>query len=319
LCPLGLEPQVAMNAEGDAVVAWHGREFHNGFTGDKGAFATVRPAGGAFGPATQLEGFVDGSNQVIPAFNVRAAIDAAGNALLAWKSEPEGHDVQIVARSLSAAGKLGKYKVIRPVTNESFTGPEIAMDGRGNAIAVWFDSAVHASTSSRPAKGVWSDEILAEGQFGDHHNLTVAMDANATNRKGKPVAGNAIVAWLRTVTDSPGGANVEASIRPKERGEFSQPQVLHHEIAQSGLSLQDVQAAIAGGDAVVAWTLDQGTIQAVTGSSLGTFGKVETPSPKGQQSVSSDVAIDADGNAIVVWQNNTPTGHIQGADSPAGP
>jgi hypothetical protein len=77
-----------------------------------------------------------------------------------------------------------------------------------------------------------------------------------------------------------------------------------------------VQAAIAGDDTVTSWTLNQGTIQAITGSRLlRKLGQVETLSPDGQQSVSSDVAIDADGNAIVVWQNNTPTDHIQAADN----
>jgi hypothetical protein len=31
--------------------------------------------------------------------------------------------------------------------------------------------------------------------------------------------------------------------------------------------------------------------------------------------VSSDVAIDADGNAFVVWQNNAPPAHIEAADN----
>jgi hypothetical protein len=196
------------------------------------------------------------------------------------------------------------------------------MDGPGNAIVVWFDATLPVSAvreRSRSAAGVWKrppKKPLAEGRFTDQQGLTVAMDANATDGQGNPLAGNAIVAWLRLTAAGVPPTTVEARVRPAGK-DFRRAKPLP---AEPG-SLEQVRAAIAGGNTVVAWTnrgMDGGTIQVVTGSSLTNFEPAENISPSGQAfQQSADVAIDADGNAIVVWENASKpfNGLIQGADN----
>jgi hypothetical protein len=184
------------------------------------------------------------------------------------------------------------------------------MDGIGNAIVVWCDPA-GVYERSRSATGVWArTKTLATGGM---EEATVAMDTNAINRKGKPVAGNAIVAWVGG--DPFVGA---ARIRPAG-GKFGRAKVFSD---GADFSTSLVHAAIAGDNVVVSWTIDgipplgPALVQALTASTTGPFKRIKDLSPP-TNSTLPDAAIDASGNAIVVWQNGS-SNDIEGADSPAG-
>jgi hypothetical protein len=223
--------------------------------------------------------------------------------LVVWHSFPAGPQ-QILARTPA----LEPPKVITSYSSGQ-SPAELAMDGAGNAIVVWSGSdGVFAR--SRSADGKWErTQTLATGGMGES---TVAMDANATDAQGSAVAGSAIVAWV--------GGNPfvgAARIRPAG-GKFKKARVFSD---GADFSTRQVQAAIAGDNVALSWTilgippLGAPVVQAVTGSTTGSLKRLQDLS---SNAAAADVAVDPAGNAIVVWQDQA-NAHIQGADSPAAP
>jgi hypothetical protein len=307
-CEFGDNPQVAMNAAGAAVIAYDGAIAPNSDPFPHAlnlAEIAVSPGGGGFS-------FPEAVNivrsQTIGARDTRAAIDASGNVLVVWHSFPDTGPQQILARTLA----LEPPKVITSYSSGQ-SPAQLAMDGAGNAIVVWSGPS-GVFERSRSAAGVWErTKTLATGGMGES---TVAIDANATDAQGNAVAGNAVVAW---VGGNPfvGAARIRAA-----GGKFGRAKVFSD---GADFSTRHVQAAIAGDNVVVSWTilgippLGPAVVQAVTGSTTGSFKRLQNLSPDGQTSEFPDAAIDPAGNATVVWQNSTKGSHVQGADSLAKP
>jgi hypothetical protein len=115
----GSEPQVAVDASGNAVALW--RAANNTIQ------AASRASGGAFG-AAQL-----GISAPI-ATAPRVVLDSGGNAVAIWlRSDGEGSRIEAVARPLG--GQFGAVKTLS--AQFSALDPALSIDGLGNALAVW--------------------------------------------------------------------------------------------------------------------------------------------------------------------------------------
>jgi hypothetical protein len=177
----GSDPQVAMNAPGDAVIAWSTDHERGSIdrqarvrsrTGSLGAVHHLRV--GNVNNATAIAGdasaFFAGSDDLDPespilvralsrsdrlsplrvlqrsndhTVKVDIAADDRGKALLVWRRYTGGRS-RVVARSLSGAGNLGRLAGISPARSDA-RRPRVAMTPDGHTVIAWVaDSATNA-------------------------------------------------------------------------------------------------------------------------------------------------------------------------------
>jgi hypothetical protein len=115
-------PQIASDADGDAVAVW-------GFRGYRIQARTISSAG-VLGPIEVLSD-PDGTPTVLP----EVASDGNGGAIAVWLGH-DGSHYRIQARTISAASTLGPIQTLSPAGKDA-SAPEIAVDADGDAIAVW--------------------------------------------------------------------------------------------------------------------------------------------------------------------------------------
>jgi hypothetical protein len=116
-------PDIATDARGDATVAW---DFYGG--GGTGIQARQISPGGALGP---LQTLLDSHGVAFPP---HVGTDAAGNATVVWSISRTSGPSPVQARQISAAGALGPLQTITSAEGQE---PEIAVNGEGDAFAVW--------------------------------------------------------------------------------------------------------------------------------------------------------------------------------------
>jgi hypothetical protein len=115
----GNEPQVAVDANGNAVSIW--RAANNTIQ------AASRASGAGFG-AAQL------GISAPTAAGPRVVLDSAGNAVSVWRrTDGEGSRIESAIRPLG--GQFGAVKTLSAQFNT--LDPALSMDGLGNALAVW--------------------------------------------------------------------------------------------------------------------------------------------------------------------------------------
>ena len=146
---------VALDPGGSAFVAWidyaHGPSFVQG---------TVRPAGGAWQPPVRIS--TTGETASAPAI----AVDAHARAIVLWEDANHGHDI-VRSASRPQDGPWGPpTDLSSPAVTESdmeipnvpYVPPDLAMDPRGDAVAIWDRSNGRddvIQSALRPAGGRW--------------------------------------------------------------------------------------------------------------------------------------------------------------------
>ena len=124
-----LEPEVAMDAAGDALAIWTRYDGANGIIQ-----AAERPAGGggAWSGAQDLS--APGRTAVEP----QIAIDPAGNAVAVWRRYADVARQQAIVQAARrpAGGAWEAPQDLSPVEQEAF-GPQVAVDAAGNVVATW--------------------------------------------------------------------------------------------------------------------------------------------------------------------------------------
>ena len=306
---LGFEPQVAIDDSGNAIAVWQ-------YYGDcenphpyppshcSQIQASVRLAGsGVWGPAETLDRGVSrwpaGDAYFVNAPGIAA--DGSGNAIAVWSRSDGHHDSRVQASVRPAS--TGVWST--PQTLARGGAPRVAFDGSGNATVVWqrYDGShagVQASVLSA-STGAWSTpETLSEaGQ--NAYSPQIAVDRS----------GNATAIWTR----SDGSHNrVQAAVRPAG-GVWGTPETL----SAADQDAHYPQVAVAGsGNAIVVWERYEGSNEhepgtsayraqaSVRSASTGTWSTPETLSDERDiyahpREGASQVAIDEDGNATVVW------------------
>ena len=210
-------PSLAVNAAGDAVVAWtlagpDGRvvqaTLRRGPAGPWSALVDLSAPGAeldlsvaidAAGDASVVwtRGSVEGAfrpaggSWVGPAAlssplpgrgHPDVGLDAAGNAVAVWR----GRDgVQSAARSRATGAWTTPTTIGVPTTDQ----PQVDVDGVGNAVAVWADPHGAMQNALRPA---------ATGRWLPASRLSPAGAVTADARMASNAGVSALVAWLRT-------------------------------------------------------------------------------------------------------------------------
>jgi len=177
--------------------------------------------------------------------------------------------------------------------------PQVAMDKNGNAIIVWsqgdyplmkiFKSEYRSGSWTHPAS--LSDNISPDGQ--DAGNLVVAMGDN----------GNAIIVWQQS-----DGVNSQIFKSEYRNGVWHHPANLSENISPDGQNALAAQVAMDNnGNAIIVWS--QGEFPSMklfkseyrSGSWTHPANISDYISPGGPNATSPAVAMDDNGNAIIVW------------------
>jgi hypothetical protein len=115
------EPQVAVNANGDAIVAWRnqsGEIWARPFT--QGEWGAPAPIGlGGYSP--------------------HVALDPAGNALVVWRDERAGGGAIFAARYTVANGWVGERQISQTMGTQ-IGHPAVFIDNEGAGFALWMQS-----------------------------------------------------------------------------------------------------------------------------------------------------------------------------------
>jgi hypothetical protein len=274
--PGSLHPSLAVDAQGDAMVTWNRGEGPGGGPVQE----AVRPAGGAWqAPVDVTQGSEWGNFSQV-------AFGKQGDALAVW----QGDGLQSAFRP---AG--GPWQPPSIVGSGLVAGSDFAVDGRGDAVAVWdswtegFLSHRVVQAAYRPAGGEWRTPVdLSEEPHGEDwrwepYEPQVAIDEQ----------GDAVVVWTR-------GEGETQSAFKSSGGAWQAPV----DISSPGTSDGDAQVAFDGlGDAVAVWG-DGVTIQSALKPAGGSWQSPDDLAGEVGAYNSPQVAFDGLGDALVVWGNN---------------
>jgi hypothetical protein len=229
------------------------------------------------------------------------AVDWEGNNTVVWK---QGEVVMSSFRTFLAS--WGEPIPLSP--GESFT-PETAMDGRGDATAVWMHNDVSdyvVESAYRPEQGEWEEAELVSEPGEEGGNPQVAVDGQ----------GDSLVVWRG---EDEGEEFVRAAYRPAG-GSWSEPV----DVSAPGDHVQSLQAAVdPEGNAIVTWSgnrYSEGEYDTVRAAYRPVGGEWEEPvdlSETGGNGFPSDVVFDQSGNAAIVWERwDGVTNLVQAAYKP---
>ncbi len=271
-------PQVAVDADGDAIVVWTQLEGH------VVAHARRISAAGALGPVLDLSGDGDAAAPQV-------AVDADGDAIAAWYRSNVG-TLRVFGRAIPVTGLPGPVLRLSSAAAGA-SQPQVDVTPSGEGYAAW----VGSDGANSRAQG---RTISTAGTLGPVRNLS-AGGRNATPPTvGVDDFGRAYAAWTRS-----DGTNTIAQGRS-----VTQAGVLGTIETLSAAGQNAVLADVAvgpGGNGIVTWTRSDGTftrIQARTVSTAGGVSPVQTLSAPGHGATVPQVAGGDGGGGVVVWQRH---------------
>ena len=294
------DPAVAMNADGDFVVAWRGED------GDYSGIKARRFDGAGIpqGAEFQVNSYTT-DRQLYPA----VAMDAVGNFTVAWQNAFNFQNIR-AQRFDNAGGPLGaEFEVSSGSTPSVSPRPHVAMDADGDFVIVWHDVPVGGSrilAQRFDAGGTPLDVPSNVSSAGSYP--AVAMDAD----------GGFIVAWEDFPSLSTG-----FQVFARRFDSAGMPVGTSFQVSTVDGAFKPAAAFDVDGDFALVWETFGGIqIQRfdADGSPLGTQFKVNSQTHGGHPAVAM-----ADDTIFVVWEAGDSTGSdsdsnsIQGAFRPGQP
>lgn len=284
--------QVAVNAAGDAVAVW---QVQDSF-GDWRVQAAHRRSGGHWSTYQTLSAAGESGE------DPHVAIDDAGNAVAIWERAD-----RIQAARMTAAGSWSA-PVRVSATGTFNTYPKVAVDGHGVTTALWATttgSDYRIQVAHRTSSGAWSapQNVTPIG-------LTLSQVQLATNR-----AGTVVATWLRyngtkyvtQVARRPAGGSWSAIKTLTEQGEYGDEP--HVAVDRSGTAT----AVWVASDGIDHW------IVAARQTAGGSWSAQHLLSDNGAPADQPQLAVDAAGDAFVVWRRSDGSNdRIQEATRAAG-
>lgn len=293
---------MVLDSAGNATAAWHRWNGENLMV--ESAF---RPAGGGWGGPVVLseedegDGGLGASNGSSP----QIAVDADGDVHVVWERYAGTNKLLIQATTRPAGGTWQDPVDIGEVKTMAAPEPWIAVDAAGDATAVWKNQQVIES-AYRPAGGSWQ----APAPISATESFTPEAAVNAE--------GDATAVWMHF-----DGSDyvVQSAYRPAG-GSWGAPALVSAPGEEGG----NPHIALDGsGNAMVVWRGEGEGGEAVRAAYKAAGGGWQDPvdvSIPGEEAQFPHVALDADGDALVLWGGSTGElgAHaiVQAAYRPAG-
>ncbi|MEL6769686.1 MAG: T9SS type A sorting domain-containing protein [Bacteroidota bacterium] len=301
-------PSMAVDTDGDFVVAWTSRNQD----GDGNSIYAQRFAsdGSAQGSEFRVNTFTTG-NQSAPS----VAVDGKGDFVVAWASRDQDGDAYgVYAQRYAADGvpQNEEFQVNTSTAGDQF-GPSVAADTNGDFVVAW-----QSSGQDGDEFGIFAQRYAADGtpqgnEFqvntfttGDQFGTSVAIDGD----------GDFVIVWQSQ--DQDGDNDGVYARRYAADGSARDPEFCVNTFTTGRQDLVAV-AMDTEGNFVATWTSrDQGGdvddifAQSYTANGLvqGKEFRVNTFTTNRQRN--SSVAVDEDGNFVVVWQSFGQDGDTDG-------
>lgn len=237
-----LTPKIVMDGEGNGLAVWT-RRIGSGNQSELHVWASRYTQAGGWGAALRLDSTLAGESVYEP----MVAMDAAGNALVAWTTYVQGNYQLWLRRYVAGTG----WQV--PVLHAADTSPDlfpIAMDTAGNALLAWTknENGQYSIKAQRleAATDTWSAVATRE---------TGADDRPYGFQAGMNASGNAILTWQQEAVVQVGGVltmHAWQSLYWGESNSLSAPARL-----SDGTSRADSPPLLTvtpAGDAMAAWS-----------------------------------------------------------------
>jgi plastocyanin len=328
------EPQIAVDPAGEAIAAWVRSNGSNDIVQ-----AAIKPPGEGWGKPVNLSGAGAEASQP------QVAVDAAGDATVVWlRFNGSNHIVQTAA--MPAGERWGKPVDLSEAGQEA-ARPEIAVDGGGDAVAVWAGHGASGDLVQAAVKaehGRWGKQatLSAAGQEPGQEPLTprAAIDAAGTATAvwvDYKEYGNAVVQTARkavgalwsspTTISEPSQEAFGPQIAVNAAGEETTAwnsccYLANAAIKPAGeawdkpVSLADGShprvAVDAAGDASAVWDSYYGPgdqVQAAIAPVGEPWGSTTTLSEAGEDAMSPELATDAAGEMTATWTRYTGGGY----------
>lgn len=280
-------PQIAIDQSGNVVATWS-----RIVLGNRVIEAAFLPANTTVFNAPQT---VSNSIAGQIANNPSPAIISPENAVIVWTQNISGA-IEIQASTSTAFGPWSTPVTISGGLVSSF--PFVSMNAAGMAVAVWnIIDGVHnvVQAANLQFGGTWSAPI----------NISDPNLQSASPVVGIDSSGKALIAW--DSLDASGLSTILTAVLPF-RGTPSAPIAISHAIFALANPIIAVNPA---GNVVVVWTEsnDAGTIRVIFASEAlfvgGPFTAPVPISPLNELSFDPHVVLNAKGQALASWQNNT--------------
>jgi hypothetical protein len=287
------EPQVAVDSNGNAIFIWERYDATQPGATPPCCFRVetrTRTAAGTLG-TTEIHSAAGRS-----AFAPQVGFDSTGNAVLAW-GRNDGTSSNccslIQTRRRTSSGTLSAVQTLS-VTGRNATEPQMAVDPAGNAVYAW-------TRSDGTYNRIQGRRRASTGTLSTLQTLSSVGPAAFTPQVAVDPNGNAVFTWMafNGVTNS-----IQARAR-SSAGVLGFAQGLSDATQNASQPQVGIDST---GNAVFVWKRFDATsgtccdrIQAVTRSSAGVLGTVETLSDPGQNADAPQVAVDPNGNAVFTW------------------
>jgi hypothetical protein len=284
------EPQIAMDARGDAVAVWRRHDqviriWSNHYTAGSG-WGTALAIAGDTGPATPG-----------PVRTPQVAMDANGDAMAVWPQADGGNykvwsNHYITGMGWGTAGSIEANASTGAADISAI--PQIQFDANGNAIAVWERDS---SANSR----VWSNRYTA----GVGWNAAAApLDDNAVDAGSPQVSfdtnGNAIVVWVQSDN---AGFHIWSRRYTAAAGSWGTAQMIGNDNAVQANAQIGIDAA---GNALVVWNQSNGALQTEIWArrytaANGGWDTASRISDTASGAGNPHIAMAANSDALVIW------------------
>jgi len=273
-------PQVAVDLSGNAVAVW----WQSDGTRDN-IWANRYVVGTGWGTAELIE-----TDDTGPAREPQVAVDPSGNAVTVWMQD-DGTFFNIYANRFVVGTGWGAAELVEAETGYA-AYPQLAVDPSGNAVAVWYQDEGTRNNiwANRYVVGTgWGTAEIVEFDTGDVFSPHIAINPN----------GNGMAVW--TQVDSVGGG-IWASRFVSGIG-WATPDIL--EWSQIAIPFGAQVAVDPSGNAMAVWYQPDSmrnniwASRYVVGTGWGISVLIENDAGDAD---SPEVAMDAAGNAVAVWQ-----------------
>ena len=265
-------PQIAVNASGDAMAVWSGR------TNALGSVWTIQSAFMPFGENWEVPIIISDNNASAFSFQ-QVALDSNSNATAIWR------DAAFIIQS-SFKTRDGDWQPLLPVssTPSEQVMPQIALDSAGNATAIWENLVGGINvvlSATKPFEGSWETQ----------ENISQQDVALVTPQIAIDPAGNATVAFAGFTVPA-----IFSTNKPFE-GSWQPPVLISVVLPDSNANFPDLAVDPAGNPTVV-WS----------GKSSLFFGEAIISAtnliPSAVTSLNQNAGAAAGGNTVIITGTN---------------
>ncbi|MBN2039920.1 MAG: Ig-like domain-containing protein [Spirochaetes bacterium] len=291
-----INPRIAMDDNGNAVIVWQqalGEGYQVYMSEYRGSWLHPGTA------ADYINPYVVGMSDLHP----QPAMDNNGNALIVWRQLNYDYSRYQVF--------ISEYRESPPWDHPDSTAdefsmtpgfaydPEVAMNGNGDAVAVWRVENISSRIYMKVYQnGTWQTAVQI------NNNITPALDSAYLQQAVMDDNGNAVVVWQQA-----NGSVNQIYISEYRNGTWSHPQDSNDNISPDGEYAYAPYAAMDNnGNTIIAWRQHDGNYNRIFKSEY-RGGEWTHPadltdviSPDGKSAQDPRVVMDSNGNAVIVWE-----------------